>query len=691
MSTASRFAAGQDLERLRREWDDNVSPVPAATVPALLARLAAEAPDTIAIEDGDEAVTYAGLGARADKLAWRLAEHGIRPGDTVAVLMGRSADLLVAFIAVAKTGAAFVPLEARDPLPRMRAAVAGTGCALLLVDATTQGHEITAGITVIRADAVLRDAGPQAVPFADRTPDPDALFYIIHTSGSTGAPKGVGVSHRNLIAFALDRVWQSGGTQRVLFHSPPAFDASTYDIWVPLLSGGTVVVAPGRVDAAMLRRLIAERGITSVLLISGLFGALADGDPTCFGGLREVWTGGDVVPPAAVERVLAACPDLAVYAAYGPTEATTIATRHLVPRGRVAGAGVPIGQPMDNTRIYVLDGRLRLLPPGEAGELYIGGIGVARGYVNQPGRTAQRFLADPFGAAGTRMYATGDLARREDDGTYSFLGRVDDQVKIRGFRIELGEIEAVLTGHPGVSRAVVVVRKDHDGSGQLSAFAVPADPGGGADPEQLRSYLADRLPAHMVPAQVAIRDSLPLTGHDKVDRAKLLAESEQALSQAPAGPASQPQAGPPAAPGGPPAAASAGDTALGNTAPGDIALGDIEARVRDLWKEILGIEDIGRDENFFDRGGNSLRLIGLHARLCRTFAVDLPVQLLFEVSTIGAIARHLRDLKAPDAAWAGRPGSPSAGPGQPPASPASELAARAAARRDRIRARKDLR
>lgn len=667
MSTVSHARANQGLERVKLEWDNSVTPLPEATVPELLARLVTEAPGAIAVETDDEAISYAELWARADKLAWRLAKHGALPGDTIAILMRRSADLLVAFLAVAKAGAAYVPLELRDPLPRMRSAVAGSGCVLLLVDTTTQDHEITQGMTIIRADAVIRDADPadlpgqDVVPFADRTPSPDALLYIIHTSGSTGAPKGVGVTHRNLIAFALDRVWCSGDTERILFHSPHTFDASNGEIWVPLLSGGTVVIAPGQLDAAMVRRFVTDRGITSVMLVAGLFGALADGDPACFDGLRHVWTGGDVVPPAAVERVLSACPDLAIHAAYGPTEATTVVTHHLIPRGRPVGPGVSIGTPMDNTRIYVLDDRLRLLPPGEAGELYIGGVGVARGYVNQPGRTAQRFVADLFGAPGERMYATGDLARREDDGTYSFLGRLDDQVKIGGFRIELGEIEAVLATHPGVSRAVVVIRKEPDGSGQLSAFALPVSQGEAPDPERLRQYLADRLPAHMVPAQVAILASLPLTAHGKVDHAKLLAES------------------------GSPAPESAGRPGS-HVSPGT-TLADLEARVADLWKEALGIEEIGRDENFFDCGGNSLRLIGLHARLCRTFGVDLPVQRLFELSTIRAIARHLRDLQGPGAQRA----DPPADSAKPRESPVSDVTARAAARRVRIRTRKDQR
>ena len=654
--------------RIRQEWENAATPLPELTVPALFARHAAETPGAIAVETENEAISYAHFSARADRLARRLVECGVTPGDHVAVLMRRSPDLLAAFLAVAKAGAAFVPLEPRDPLPRMRSALAGSGCALLLTDATTHGHEITEGVTVVCADAVIRADGPdhEAGPFTDRTPGPDALLYIMHTSGSTGQPKGVAVTHRNVVAFALDRLWCSGGQDRTLFHCPHTFDASTLEIWVSLLSGGTVVIAPGQVDAAVLRRLATGRRVTRVVLIAGLFGALADADPACLDGVRQLWIGGDVVPPAAVERVHNACPDLTVYTGYGPTEATTIATRYLVPRDQPARHSVPIGTSLDNTRVYVLDEEFRLLPPGEAGELYIAGDGVARGYVHQPGLTAQRFLPDPFGAPGERMYATGDLARREDDGNLSFLGRADDQVKIQSFRIEPGEIESVLAAHPEVIRAVVVAHKTRDGSGRLSAFAVPAGPGTGPDPELLRRYLADRLPAHMVPAEITIRADLPLTAHDKVDRKSLLAESSPPAPDSP-GPATA-SASPSAA--SPTASASAS---------GSITAGDPQAQVAALWTEVLGIEHIGPDENFFDCGGNSLKLIGLHARLCRTFDIDLPVQRLFEISTIRAITRY---LQAQGPGIAADPGA---------ARPARDVDERGAARRDRIKSRKDRR
>jgi amino acid adenylation domain-containing protein len=656
MSTATLSLTDPLVQHLRREWDDVATPLPETTLPELFARRVSQAPDAIALETDHETVSYAELSARADTLAWRLAGRGVLPGDNVAVLMRRSPDLVAVFLAVAKAGAAFVPLEPSDPLPRMRSMIAGPRCVLLLVDAAMQDHPITEGIDCIR---VFDSPGPPdraEEPFGDRTPGPDALLYILHTSGSTGEPKGVGVTHRNLIALALDRVWRSGGHERVLFHSRATFDASAQELWVPLLAGDRVVIAPGEVDATLLRRLAGRRRITGLWLPAGAFAALAEGDAACLAGVREVWTGGDVVSRHAAQAIAVACAGIRIYNGYGPTETTTCATRYLIPLGLPADRSVPIGTPMDNTRVYVLDGEFRLLPSGQTGNVYIAGAGVTRGYVNRPGLTAQRFLPDPFGAPGERMYATGDLARREPDGTLSFLGRADDQVKIRGFRVEPSEIESVLAGHPGVARAVVFASKTGDGDGRVVAFVVPVEPHAAEDPAALRGYLAERLPEYMVPARIEIRSELPLTGNGKVDRRRLADSVRPDPVSAPV-----------------PASAACSGT--------------VESRVADLWTAVLGIEQIGPDDNFFDLGGNSLKLIGLHARLCRTFGIDLPVQRLFEFSTIRAMARYLQDPEAVADHASARP----ARGAEARRAEAFGVEARGAARRSRREGRKDRR
>ncbi|MYV67857.1 amino acid adenylation domain-containing protein, partial [Streptomyces sp. SID2131] len=311
--------------------------------------------------------------------------------------------------------------------------------------------------------------------------DAEQLAYVMYTSGSTGTPKGVGNTHHNVVHLAADRSWRGGNHERVLMHSPYAFDASTFEIWTPLLTGGAIVVAPaGRLDAGDLATAIADGGVTGLFVSAGLFRVLAEERPECFRGVREVWAGGDVVSPAAVRRVLETCPGIVVANEYGPTETTVFSTagRLRTPQ-EVPEAVVPIGWPLWNTRVYVLDSRLRPVPPGVAGELYIGGAGVARGYLGRTGLTAQRFVADPFAGGGERMYRTGDVVRRIGDGRLEFLGRVDDQVKLRGFRVEPGEVEAVLTGRPEIAQAAVVLREDRPGDKRLVAYVVPAaDPGG---------------------------------------------------------------------------------------------------------------------------------------------------------------------------------------------------------------------
>ncbi|MFD5028242.1 AMP-binding protein [Streptomyces sp. NPDC058373] len=249
------------------------------------------------------------------------------------------------------------------------------------------------------------------------------MLYVMHTSGSTGVPKGVRVTHRNVLALALDRVWRGGAHERVLFHSPHAFDASTYEIWVPLLSGGRVVVAPEEINAPLLRRLVGGGRVTALWLTAGLFGALATGDPGCLEGAREVWAGGDVVPAHAVRRVVEACPGITVYNGYGPTETTTFATRHRIHPGPPVDGDIPIGRPMDHTRVYLLDAELRPVADGETGQLYVAGAHVAAGYEGNEVLTQERFPPDPFGARGERMYATGDLARGDAAGDLALSPR----------------------------------------------------------------------------------------------------------------------------------------------------------------------------------------------------------------------------------------------------------------------------
>jgi amino acid adenylation domain-containing protein/non-ribosomal peptide synthase protein (TIGR01720 family) len=583
-----RLLTGAEERRAVREWNDTARPIPQGSLAELFAEQAARTPDAIAVTDGAATLSYRQLDVWSGQLAAVLADSGVGAERRVALLMERSAELVVAQLAVVKAGGVYVPVDIRGPRARRRELLEQAGAK-----------------AVLTADDVAAARGggrtPPAVPV-----DRDNLAYVMFTSGSTGLPKAVGVRHRDVAALAFHHAFASGGHERVPLHSPVAFDAATYEVWVPLLRGGQVVVAPpGELDAAALRRLVAGHGVTGVWLTAGLFRLLAQDAPDCFAGLREVWTGGDVVPAAAVRRVLASCPGLTVVDGYGPTETTTFATAFPMSSADGVPEAVPIGGPLDNTRVYVLDARLRSVPPGVVGELFVAGEGVARGYLGRPGATAASFLADPYGPAGERMYRTGDLARRRPDGTVEFAGRADHQVKVRGFRIEPGEVESVLTAHPGVADAAVVAREDRPGVKRLVAYVVAGgDPA--ADGAQLRTHVAAALPDYMVPSAVVLLDALPLSRNGKLDRAALPA----------------PGTGPDRAP---------------YIAPRDEA----ERRTARILAEVLGVERVGAGDDFFVLGGDSILSIRLTSRLREAFGAEVSPRLVFSHSTVAALATAL--------------------------------------------------
>ncbi|MFJ7907176.1 non-ribosomal peptide synthase/polyketide synthase [Kitasatospora sp. NPDC096204] len=571
---------------LLASWHTTARPAAPDSPLRIFAEQVRRTPDAPAVRDGERELTYRGLDDWSDRLAARLLADGLPPEGRVALAMDRGAELVVAELAVLKAGGAYLPVDLRAPEERRRALLDRAGAALPL----------TAG----QVAAALDEPAPAApaLPSAD----PDRLAYVMYTSGSTGEPKAVAVRHRDVASLATDSRFADGSCARVLLHSPVAFDAATFEVWAPLLNGGCVLVAPhGPVDATLLRRLAGPEGPTALWLTAGLFRLLAQDAPDCFTGLRALWTGGDVVPAAAVRRVLAACPGLTVVDGYGPTETTTFATAHALADAAAVPDTVPIGRPLDDRRAHVLDRRLRPVPPGCAGELYLAGEGVARGYLGRPGATAARFLADPSGPPGARMYRTGDLARRRADGTVEFLGRADDQVKIRGFRVEPAEVEAALAAHPLVSDVAVVVREDRPGARRLVAYPV-----GAADPEELRALAARTLPDYLVPAAFVPLTALPLSRNGKVDRAAL--------------PAPEP-----------------GGERRSRTEPRTAA----EHRTAEVFAEVLGIRPPGVDEDFFALGGDSILSIRLAARLAEAFGTDLGPRAVFDHPTPEGLARLL--------------------------------------------------
>ncbi|MEV4318155.1 amino acid adenylation domain-containing protein [Actinocrispum sp. NPDC049592] len=544
--------------------------------------------------------SYADLNARANRLARLLAEHGAGPECLVGLALPRGADLITTLLAVVKAGAAYLPLDPAYPTDRLAVMLADARPVVLLTVAEYADRFENADVPLLLLDDEETAARLETLAEDDLPAQPggsDRLCYVMFTSGSTGVPKGVAVTEDDVILLTRDRMFASGAHQRVLVHSPTSFDASTYEIWVPLLAGGQLVVAPpGKLDLTTLAETISSADITAVWLTAGLFALVAQENPGCLRDVREVWSGGDVVPPAAVRRVMAECPGITVVNGYGPTETTTFATCHPMPGIDDVPDVVPIGRPLDDMRIHLLDETLAEVPDGDTGELYISGAGLARGYLNRPGLTAERFVADPFGQAGARMYRTGDLARRLPDGAIEFLGRADHQVKVRGFRIELGEIEAVFSRDPAVSQVAVVVREDAPGDKRLVAYVVA---GGALDVAGLRAQVAEALPDFMVPSAVVTLDELPLTDNGKLDRRALPAPVVHSTTAAPRTPREEALCG--------------------------------------LFAQVLGISRIGIDDDFFELGGDSIVAIRLASRAGNAGLVLTP-RLVFEHRTVRRLA-----------------------------------------------------
>ncbi|MEU8686367.1 amino acid adenylation domain-containing protein [Streptomyces sp. NPDC048611] len=593
-----------ERHRIVQEWNDTAAELPQESLPDLFEQQAARTPDAVAAVCGETSLSYRELNARAHRLARYLVGRGVGPETVVAVAMERTTELLVALLGVLKAGGTYLPVDPGYPAERIAFMLADARPALLLTAGELADTLPGFGIEqVVVADAPAGDRQPEQPLQARRRPGD--LAYLMYTSGSTGTPKGVGVAHRDVVAFATDKQVADEASGRMLLVAPHTFDACNYELWAPLLHGGTVVMAPaGEVDVAVVRKLLLEHRVTVVQLTAGLFRVVADEDPSCLTSVRKVLVGGDVVPGFAVRQILAACPDLAVSVTYGPTETTTFSTRHDIPPHAVVPDVVPIGRPLDHRKLYVLDEALRPVPPGVTGELYIAGPGLARGYAGRAALTAERFVASPF-TAGGRMYRTGDLVKWTGGGELVFCGRADDQVKIRGFRIEPGEVETVLCDHPEVSHAVVVAREDQPGDKRLVAYVVPEGPD--PDPAALRSWIQGRLPEFMVPSAVLTLARVPLTANGKLDRQALPAPDFSAAA------------------------------AAGSRAPRTPR----EEVLHGLFAEVLGVERLGVSDSFFELGGHSLLATRLASRVRSALGVELPVRTVFETPTVAGLAAWL--------------------------------------------------
>jgi amino acid adenylation domain-containing protein len=576
------------------------------------ARMVARAPAAIAVSSPAEAVTYAELDERANRIARRLLGLGVGPEDPVMVLQERSVDMVASILGIVKAGALYLPLHSAYPLPRLQWIADSVGRPVLLADAIMRERGLPEVPTVVFVDS---DAELRSLPGTgpDARAGLDHLVHVLYTSGSTGDPMGVAVTHRGVLGLALDSCWDGGGQERILMLAPYAFGVSTYELWVPLLRGGHLVLAPpGRLDVGVLRRLITEHQISAVHVTAGLFRVVADEAPECFAGVREVLTGGDVISAKAVQQVLEACPDTVVRATYGATETAAFITNSPMRAPYSMGLTVPVGRAMDNTRLHVLDEQLRPLPAGEVGDLYIAGDRLARGYYRRPGVTAERFVADPFCETGQRMYRMGDQVRVRQDGLIEFVGRAGDQVKIRGYRVELAEVESVLARYPGLAHVVVVAREVEDGEKRLIAYVVAE--AGQAQGEGLRAHAAELLPEYMVPSAFVMLDSLPLTPNGKVDR-KALPEPVVAASSTYRAP---------------------------QTARQEILCS--------LFAEVLGVPRVGLDDSFFDLHGESLMAMRLVSSIQDRLNVELLVSDIFDAPTVAELDQQVeKALQQPQA------------------------------------------
>ncbi|MGV8944003.1 amino acid adenylation domain-containing protein [Thermomonas sp.] len=598
-------------ERQRQLVDWNRTQVPRTgpdTVHGRFAGVCQRSPDAIAVIDGTTQLRYAELDRRANALARRLQLAGVCPGDIVALASNRSAAVLVAVLGVLKAGAAYLPVDPAHPAERLRFTLDDAGVKVAIVE---PGCALSGAVTCVVVGITDADA-PDDNWTAPADVTGDSLAYVMYTSGSTGVPKGVEIRHRSIqrLVVGVDYV-ELGADTRFLHAAPLGFDASTLEIWGPLLNGGCVVLHDEPVPTASgLARTIRTHGVTSAWLTAALFNAVVDEDSACLDGLRELFTGGEALSVDHVRRMRKALPTLKLRNGYGPTECTTFTCTHAiddVPEGAVS---IPIGRPIANTRLYVLNGARQPVPVGMVGELYVGGEGLARGYLGQPALTAERFVEDPLDP-GERLYRTGDLVRYRQDGVVEFVGRADTQVKIRGFRIEPGEIEAALAMHPGVQSCAVIAREAGTGGKRLVAYYAAASDAPPAT-HGLRAHLAARLPEFMVPARYILLDSLPVTANGKLDRRAL-----------PAPDRSRPElANPYEAP------ASANERAI-----------------CDAFASLLDLERVGRQDNFFDLGGNSLLGLRVLEALRARFGT-IAATLLFANPTPARLASAIASLAA---------------------------------------------
>ena len=602
---ATPLLTDDERRELVAEWNRTDRPVDERCLHELVAEQAVRTPDRVAVEGSGRSYTYAELDDRASRLAQHLHGLGVRQGTLVGVCLERVPETMVALLGILKTGAAYVPVDPAYPAERRAYMVADAEAPVIVTQESLLEELAAQDGTLVCIDRDWPTISEET-PFAtDGRVASDALAYVIYTSGSTGRPKGVEIRHRSVVNLLTSMAEHPGVDEGdvVVNVTTPAFDLSVPDLYLPLVRGATLVVAPKEhtQDPGRLAALLDRCGATLMQATPTTWRMLVDAGWEGKHDLKIV-CGGEALPRSLANELVERGASL--WHMYGPTETTVWSSIMQLGRGN---GSPPIGGPIANTRFYVVDDHLEPVPIGVAGELLIGGAGVARGYRNRPELTAEKFFDDPFVDDGTRLYRTGDKMRRRADGTLEFLGRLDNQVKLHGYRIELGEIEAALDAHPDVRQSVVVIQEDGMGGSRLVAYVVGGE---GAEPAipDLRRQLAASVPAYAVPSSFVRLDALPLTANGKVDL-KALPRPDGGRS----------------------------DLASSYVAPRT----PTEEALAAVWSDLLQVDRVGADDDFFELGGHSLLAVKMVARIRDTLGVELFLPTVFEHATLAALAEKV--------------------------------------------------
>jgi amino acid adenylation domain-containing protein len=605
-----RMLTEDERHQLVTKWNDTTTNYPSeSSIQELFEQQVQDRPEAVALISGQQHVSYRELNERANRLAHYLRELGVGPEIRVGICLERAVDMIVGLLAILKAGGTYVPLDPEYPIDRLAFMIEESNVFFLLTDESLEESLPSSGAHVIIQNAEQDEISKCPAENPANLSGPENLAYVMFTSGSTGKPKGIGVTHRNVVRLVKQTDYAYfDAEQRFLHFAPISFDASTFEIWGSLLNGASLVVFPQKqASLEELGQVIREQRVTVLWLTAGLFHQMVESRLDDLKQLRQLLAGGDVLSTHHVRKVVQELDGCRLTNGYGPTEGTTFTCCYTVDDESTLRSNVPIGRPIANTYVYILDASLQPAPVGVTGELYIAGDGVAHGYLNDPLLTAEKFIPNPFASEpGARMYRTGDLARYLPNGDIEFLGRIDYQLKIRGFRIEPGEIESLLSRYSAIAQTVVIARENGAGHKQLVAYLVPEEDTA-VSIADLKNYLKQHFPDYMIPSAFVLMDQLPLTPNGKVDRKALPAPEKTTATD-------------------------------GYTSPRT----EGEELLAEIWADTLQLERVDINDNFFELGGHSLLATQIVSRITDNFHVSLPLRALFESPTVAGLSERIQ-------------------------------------------------